>query len=193
MVRRPPGPGQATGGATDESGGDVHRSLRRDLREAERRFLALQSRAADGPTHETLTEFLAILGGLRTIGNRLVEMVGRRDVSYFTDRRLAILNQQCLWLARRVSAEFLLLHQIRLEQALKRLFGPQAYQMYLRLEDIEDTAREVDALDDRDLLARLSEGTLAREILEQALGSEEQIWLFPNGREEDPPASGEDS
>ncbi|MDR7521679.1 MAG: hypothetical protein QN168_04355 [Armatimonadota bacterium] len=167
--------------------------LRRDLQELERRFLLLQGLLAEGPFQDFTAEFCAILGELGAIGNRLAEMAGRRNITYLVDRRLAILLQYCLWLARRVSAECLLHHQIRLEQELKRLIGPEAYQVYLRLEDVEDAAREVDMLDDRDMMRRLREGTLAREILEQVLGSEEQTWLFPNGEEEDRPASGEDS
>ncbi|MDR7519546.1 MAG: hypothetical protein QN131_05365 [Armatimonadota bacterium] len=146
--------------------------LRRDLQALERRFLLLQELLAEGPFRDFTTEFCSILGELGAIGNRLGEMVGRRNITYLVDRRLAILHQYCVWLARRVSAELLFHHQIRLEQELKRLIGPEAYQVYLRLEDVEDAAREVDMLDDRDMMRRLREGTLAQEILEQALGAE---------------------
>jgi hypothetical protein len=66
-----------------------------------------------------------------------------------------------------VSAEFLLLLQIRLEQQLKQTIDPRAYQLYLRLEDVGDAAREVEMLDDRDLLERLREGTLMQDIVDQ--------------------------
>lgn len=155
--------------------------LRRNLLDAERRFLALQGRTAYGPTVEAFAEFQAILEDLRTIGSRLVEMTGRRDASFFVERRLAILHQHCLWLARRVSAECLLLHEIRLEQALRRLISLEAYHLYLRLEDVEDAAREVEMLDDRDLMARLREGTLVSGILEPVLEGDGQSVRDPSG------------
>lgn len=140
--------------------------LRGGLREAERRFLSLQSRAAEGASPDALSEYLAILADLKVIGEHLQDLAGRRDISYLADRRLAVLNNHCLWLTRRVSGEFLLILQIYLEQELKRVIDPHAYQMYLQLEDVSDAARAVEMLDDRDLMARLREGTLFREILE---------------------------
>ncbi len=154
--------------------------LRGGLRDAERRFLSLQSSAAGGVSPEAPSEYLAILADLKVIGERLHDMSGRRDISYLTDRRLTVLNHYCLWLTRRVSAEFLLILQIQLEQELKRGIGPQAYQMYLRLEDVADAAREVEMLDDRDLMARLREGALLREILEQVLPGDASAWA-PRG------------
>ncbi len=142
-------------------------ALRSSLRTAEHRFLSLQTRSAEGASPETLLEYLSILADLRVVGNRLQEVSGRRDISYLADRQLTVLYHHCLWLTQRVSAEFLLLLQIQLEQELKRMIGPQAYQVYLRLEDVGDAAREVEMLDDRDLMGRLREGTLLREILDQ--------------------------
>jgi len=150
-------------------------AVRSSLRAAELRFLSLQSRSAEGTSPETLLEYLSILADLRVAGNRLQEMSGRRDVSYLADRRLTVLDHHCLWLTRRVSAEFLLFLQVQLEQELKRMIGPQAYQLYLRLEDVGDAAREVEMLDDHHLMGRLREGTLLREILDQVFLQGESV------------------
>ena len=147
--------------------GLMSHTVRTSLRTAEQRFLVLQSRSTEGGSSEILLEYLTLLADLRVVGNRLQEMTGRRDLSYLVDRRLTVLHHHCLWLTRRVSGEFLLLLQIQLEQELKRTIGPHAYQLYLRLEDVGDAAREVEMLDDRDLLGQLREGTLMREILDQ--------------------------
>lgn len=146
--------------------------LRNKLREAERRFLSLQTGAVEGAPSHALSEYLAILADLKEIGNRLLDMSGRRDVSYLVDRRLTVLNHHCVWLTRRISTEFLLMLQIQLEQELKRVISPRAYETFIRLEDVADAAHEVEMLDDRELMAKLREGTLFREILEQVLPGE---------------------
>jgi hypothetical protein len=139
--------------------------LRADLREAERRFLSLPGGASEGLSAEAMSECLAILTSLRGISDQLQEMAGRRDLSYLADRRLTVMHDHCAWLASRVSAEFLLLLQIALERELRRVISPEAYQLYLRLEDVEEVAREVEALTGPAILARLRDGTLMREML----------------------------
>jgi len=141
--------------------------VRAALRQAERRFLSLQSAAVARPSTEVLAEYLAILADLRGVDERLREAAGRRDIPFIVDRRLTFLNEYCRWLIRRVSGEILLTLEIHLEQELKRTMAPEAYQMFLRLEEVEDAAREIETLPDRELMARLHEGTLLREVLEQ--------------------------
>jgi hypothetical protein len=140
--------------------------LRSALNDAERRFLAAQRDATHGAPG-ALSEYLTIMTDLGIIDERLEEVADRRDVSYLTNRRLSRLKEHCRWLARRVSADFLLALQVRLEQELKQIIGPEAYQMFLRFEEVEDAAGEIDRLSDDDLMVRLREGTLLRGILEQ--------------------------
>lgn len=143
-------------------------SLQGTLREAERRFLSLQNSAmADAPPG-VLSEYLAILADLRVVDGHLREMSGRRDITYSADRRLTYLNNHCRWLTRRVSAECLLVLQVQLEQEFRRVISPDAYQMFLRLEEIEDAGREIEAFSNRELMNRLHEGTLVREAVDQA-------------------------
>lgn len=144
-------------------------ALRARLADAEHRFLALLGQIGQGISRDALVECLELLAELREIAGRLHEMAGRRDISYFADLRLTALRNHCLWLVRRTSGEFLLLLQIHFEATLRRLIGPNAYQVYLRLEDVEDVAREVESMSDHDLLARLRDGTLLRENVEQML------------------------
>ncbi|MGQ0549320.1 MAG: hypothetical protein ACT4PY_06595 [Armatimonadota bacterium] len=140
--------------------------LHHALKDAERRFLALQSTAATST--EVLGEYLGILAELGAVDERLREISGRRDIPYVVDRRATQLHDYCRWLVRRVSAVFLLILQVNLEQDFKQLIGPDAYQMFLRLEEVVDAAREIEALSDRELMTRVREGTLLREVLEQA-------------------------
>jgi len=155
--------------------------LRRDLREAERRFLSLPSGAAEGGSVEALSESLAILAGLRSVSDRLQEMSGRRDLSYLADRQMTVMNDHCTWLTKHVSAEFLLLLQIQLERELRRTISPEAYQLYLRLEDVGEVAREVEGLDGPELLTRLREGSLVREILGRVWPDQALVEAEPTG------------
>ena len=142
--------------------------LRSALRDAERRFLASQTSAAVGGSPAVLSEYQTLMAELGVIDERLEEASGRRDTPYLVDRRLTALKEYCRWLARRISAEFLLVLKVQLEQELKRVIGPDGYQMFLRFEDIADVAREIEALADDELMARVHEGALFRQILKQA-------------------------
>jgi hypothetical protein len=142
-------------------------SMRTVLREAENRFLALQTTAAESAPAVVLSAYLNILADLGSVAERLHEASVRRDVSFLADRRLAFLDEHCRWLARRVSAEFMLILQVHLEQDLRETISPEAYQKFLRLEEVEDAATEVEALSDKDLMGKLRIGTLFSEILDQ--------------------------
>ncbi len=143
-------------------------SLRALLREAERRFLTLQSAADEGAPSAVLSGYLKILGNLRAIDERLQEAVVRRDISYHTERKLIFLSDHCRWLTRRVSTEMLLFLQVHLERELRNSVSPEAYQVFLRLEDVTDAAREIETLSDKDLMGKLRIGTLLRDILDEA-------------------------
>jgi hypothetical protein len=158
-------------GDTIRAAGDPLRSA---LRETERRFLASQASAAARGSPTVLSEYLTLMAELGVIDEQLEEASARRDNSYLSDRRLNAQRDYCRWLARRVSTEFLLLLEVHLEQELKRLIAPDAYELFLRFEKIEDAAREIETLPDNDLMARVREGTVFRQILKQV-----RVWDLP--------------
>ncbi|OFX35492.1 MAG: hypothetical protein A2Z07_03290 [Armatimonadetes bacterium RBG_16_67_12] len=165
-------------------------SLRSVMREAESRFLALQTTATQSDPAVVLSAYLNILADLGAVAERLHEASVRRDISFVADRRLTFLSDYCRWLARRVSAEFLLILQISLEQDLKDAISPEAYLKFLRLEEVEDAARDVEGLNDRDLMGKLRIGTLFRDILDQVSLDDVRARaragaspLFPLGKE----------
>ena len=144
------------------------------LRELERRFLESLSTSGQAAPTELQASYLGILAELREIDAGIQESMGRHDVPYFTDRRLATLADHCEWLTKRASSELMLLLQVQVERDLRRMISPEAYQLFLRLEEIETIARDLDDLTGNALMERLREGTLLREILEQVrLGSGE--------------------
>jgi hypothetical protein len=165
-------------------------SLRSVLREAESRFLTLQATATQSDPAVVLLAYLNILADLGALAERLHEASVRRDISFVADRRLMFLSDFCRWLARRVSTEFLLILRISLEQDLKDAISPEACLKFLRLEEVEDAARDVEALSDKDLIGKLRIGTLFRDILDQislgGVGGRARAGassLFPQGEE----------
>jgi hypothetical protein len=131
------------------------------------RFLAIQSNARTRAPSEALAGCLVVLDELRKIDGRLHNVAGRRDIPYFTERRLMLLNDYCQWLIRRVGTELLLILRVHLERELRRMISPDAYQVFERLEEVEDTARELEAGADQEIMARVRDGSLFRDILDQ--------------------------
>lgn len=152
----------------DDTDARAAASIRAVLREAEGRFHALQARATESEPMMALEAHLNILYDLRGVAERLHEAAQRRDISYLADRRLALLTDHCRWLARRVTAEFLLILGVYLEQDLKDTICSEGYQKFLRLEEVEDAALEVESLSDKDLMGKLQIGTILSEVLDQA-------------------------
>lgn len=140
--------------------------VRAGLREVEQRFLTVQAEAEARPPADVLADYLALLGRVRDLYVRLEDTSGRRDVSYGMHLRLEFLHGACRWLARRISAEVVLAMQVQLEQRFRQVVDADAYQVYLRLEELTDAGREIEALSDRELLGRLRDGTLVRDVLE---------------------------
>jgi hypothetical protein len=142
------------------------------LRDLERRFLDTLPTSAQAAPAELQATYLTILSELREIDADIQESIGRHDLPYVIDRRLATLADHCEWMTKRVTGELMLLVQVAVERDLKRMISSQAYQLFLRLEEIEAVARDFDDLSGKALMERLREGTLFREILEQVrLGS----------------------
>jgi hypothetical protein len=158
--------------------------LRSALRETERRFLAAHASVAARGTPTVLSEYLTLMAEVGVIDERLEEASSQRDASYMAARRVRSLRDYSRWLARRVSTEFLLLLEAHLETELKRLIGPDAYELFLRFEEVEEAAHEIGALSDDDLMARAREGTVFRRILNRV-----RVWELPARPQELTPES----
>jgi hypothetical protein len=146
--------------------------LRHALQEVEHRFIAVQSSRVPSASTKVLADYVRLLSELATTHRQLGEAVGRRDISYLTDRRLNLLEDYCHWLSRRVSSEFLLVLQVLLEQEMRRAMSPAAYQIFLRFEEIEDTVNEIETLPDKEFMNRLNDGVLLQELVELARAGE---------------------
>jgi hypothetical protein len=141
--------------------------LWRALRDLEKRFLAAQSSVPPRAPSEALADCLSILDELRGIDGRLNEAAERRDFPYSLERRRAFLNTYCRWLIRRVGTEFLLILRVHLERELKGMISPDALQVFQRLEEVDDAARDLEAEADHELMARVRDGSLLRDVLDQ--------------------------
>jgi hypothetical protein len=150
--------------------------VRDALRGLERHFLAVQAGAETREAAELLTEYLTLLNQLRGLDQRLEAAAGRRDLQYGVHLRFLYLNDNCRWLARRILAEMVLTLQVHLEQRFRRLVDPDVYQMFLRLDELADTGREIESMPDRELMSRLRDGTLVRDVLEAVRLADVVAW-----------------
>jgi hypothetical protein len=155
--------------------------IRQALQEVERRFIGVQSGRTLATSTRVLADYVRLLSELGSLHKQLGDAVGRRDISYLTDRRVSLLGDYCHWLTRRVSSEFLLVLQVLLEQELKQVMGPETYQIFLRFEEIEDAAREIETLPEGEFMTRLHDGTLVRELLELVRIGDVSGWTADYG------------
>lgn len=126
------------------------RYLEATLDAAEQHFVALVARGLVGEP-----PMLRILDDLRRVLSALAEMDGRRDVTFLSLQRLQGVRTRALWLYRRLVQEQVFARKSALEQKLKSLISPEAYQVYLSLQECELEEEAERLASDEDLALRL--------------------------------------
>lgn len=135
--------------------GRAIRYLEAALDAVEQRFVALlvqqrlfTANGADPPA-------VRLVGDLRRVFGLVAELEGRRDATFPDLSRLQTLRTRVLWLYRRLAQERLFARKAQLEERLKSLMGPEAYQVYLELQACEVEEEATRAATDEELAARL--------------------------------------
>jgi hypothetical protein len=126
------------------------RYLEATLDAAEQQFVALLARGLVGEP-----PMLRILGDLRRVLAALAEVDGRRDMTFPTVERLRGVRARAVWLYRRLVQEQVFARKAALEQKLKSLISPEAYQVYLSLQECELEEDADRAASDEELALRL--------------------------------------
>ena len=123
------------------------------LQEVEQRLLALVRNGARGA--EELDE---ILRGLSEVGFeirqlylRLLEVQGRRDVSFEVTGRLEAVRKHSLWLYRKARLEECFFAKLRLERALRDAIYRQIVETYQDMAALDDVERELRSRQDEAL------------------------------------------
>ncbi len=96
-----------------------------------------------------------LVADLRRVLTAVVELEGRRDVTFPHLDRLRTLRARAVWLYRRLLQERLFARKVQLEETLKSVISPEAYEVYLELQACEVEEEADRASTDEELAARL--------------------------------------
>lgn len=121
----------------------------------ERHFVTLISRQKLFTDSGGETPAARVVGDLRRVLRAVVELEGRRDATYPDLHRLRTLKARTVWLYRRLAQERLFSRKLQLEERLKSLISPEAYEVYLELQACEVEEEADRTATDDDLAARL--------------------------------------
>ncbi|MDR7407373.1 MAG: hypothetical protein QN199_11395, partial [Armatimonadota bacterium] len=113
------------------------RYLEAALDAAEQQFVALLSQHKLFLDNGAGSPAGRLVGDLRRVLAAVVELEGRRDVTFPNLDRLRTLRARAVWLYRRLVQERLFARKVQLEERLKSMISPEAYQVYLELQACE--------------------------------------------------------
>jgi len=124
---------------------DIAAGVEAALQQIEQRLLGLVQNGARGA--EELGEILRGLSDverlIRQVYLRLLEVQGRRDVSFQVTARLDAVRKHCLWLYRKARLEECFFAKLRLERGLRDAIYRQIVETYQDMAALDDTEREL--------------------------------------------------
>lgn len=132
-------------------------SIESELHKVEETFLASRER---WPRPGWVEEYIAAFVRLRELYEYIEMEVERQDLAFQAEREVRILHEHCLWLARRIGREVFFRTQLRLEQELRAQSAATAYDVYLRLVEVQGLEKEFERLTDGQLAEQLLSGRL---------------------------------
>ncbi len=140
-------------------------SIESELQEVEQAFLASREQ---WPRPGWVEEYLAAFVRLRELYEYIEMEIERQDLAFRAERELRILHEHCLWLTRRIGREIFFRTQLSMERELRAQSAAAAYDVYLRLVEVQGLENEFQRLTDSQLAEQLLSGRLE---LYRGLGS----------------------
>jgi hypothetical protein len=115
------------------------------LQQVEQRLLALVRDGARGTEElgEILRGLSEVAAQIRHLYLRLLEVQGRRDVSFGITARLEAVRRHSLWLYRKARLEEFFFAKLRLERALRDAIYRQIVETYQDMAALDDAEREL--------------------------------------------------
>lgn len=138
------------------------------MRAIEDQFSVLQKHLdKHGLTVACFRETADLISQTQSLYGILEDERDRRDLSFSTHRRLSALAEWCRWMVRKLADECFLRVRLDLEQKLKATLSTSALELYLRIDELGDIAKEMAEMSDADLGNQMREGQLAGVLVDQ--------------------------
>lgn len=131
------------------------RYLEAALDATEQRFVTLLAQQRLFQENGAEPPVMRVIGELRRVLRSVTELEGRRDVTFEDAQRLQRLRERTVWLYRRLVQERLFARKVQLEERLKSLIPPEAYEIYLELQACEVEEEADRSATDAELASRL--------------------------------------
>ncbi len=131
------------------------RYLEAALDAAEQRFMTLLAQQRLFSDNGGEPPAMRLVGELRRVLRAVTELEGRRDITFEDLHRLHALRTRTLWLYRRLVQERLFARKVQLEERLKSMISPEAYEVYLELQACEVEEHADQAATDEEVAGRL--------------------------------------
>ncbi len=124
---------------------DIAAGVEAVLQQVEQRLLALVQDGARGAEElgEILRGFSEVSFQIRQVYLRLLEVQGRRDVSFQVTARLEAVRKHSLWLYRKARLEECFFAKLRLERGLRDAIYRQIVETYQDMAALDDVEREL--------------------------------------------------
>ncbi len=144
------------------------RAFQLNIRAIEDRFSILQKQLdKHGLTGTSFRETSDLIVQTQSLYRILEDERERRDLTFSTHRRLSALADWCRWMVRKLADECFLRVRLDLEWKLKAMLSSGALELYLRIDELGDMAKEIAEMSDADLGSQMRQGQLAGVLVDQ--------------------------
>lgn len=144
------------------------RAFQQTIRAIEDRFSTLQKHLdKNGLMGTCFRETADLIMQTQSLYQVLEDERDRRDLSFSTHRRLSALADWCRWMVRKLADECFLRVRLDLEQKLKAMLSAGALELYLRIDELGDMAKEIVELSDADLGSQMRQEQLAGVLVDR--------------------------
>ncbi len=144
------------------------RAFQLSIRAIEDRFSTLQKHLdKHGLRGTSIGETADLIVQTQSLYRILEDERDRRDLNFSTHRRLSALADWCRWMVRKLADECFLRVRLDLERKLKAMLSTGAIELYLRIDELGDMAKEIAEMSDADLGSQMRQGQLAGVLVGQ--------------------------
>jgi hypothetical protein len=137
--------------------GQIVQPIQAALVEVENTFMANRER---WPRPDWSAEYTEAFLRLREIYEYLETEMVRQDLTFRVEKDFHRLREYCLWLVRRIGREIFFRMELGMEREMRSQTSNGAYDIYLKLVEVQDLEQEFLGLNDMQLVEYITTGKL---------------------------------